>query len=270
MSVTAFQSEVLRRLAARRRTSGESYVAGGVALNQLLAAPRRSRDIDLFHDSQEALARSWAADRATLDEAGLEVEVTREAPAFVEALVSREADRVIVQWTRDSAFRFFPLIEDEELGLALHPFDLATNKVLAMAGRLETRDWIDALTCNDKVQPLGFLVWAACGKDPGFNPHSLLAEISRAHYSQAEIDGLDFEGRRPDAAELGGIWHAALRGARDAVRRLPVEHVGKCVITSRAELFRGDSAQVEAELAAGRIRFYAGRIGGSWPTVRSP
>ena len=35
------------------------------------------------------------------------------------------------------SFRFFPLVEHEELGLTLHPFGLATNKVLALIGRLE-------------------------------------------------------------------------------------------------------------------------------------
>jgi len=50
---------------------------------------------------------------------------------------------LIVEWARDSAFRFFPLIEHEELGATLHQFDLATNKVLALAGRLEVRDWVD-------------------------------------------------------------------------------------------------------------------------------
>lgn len=39
--------------------------------------------------------------------------------------------------TADSALRFFPLQEHAELGLTLHAFDLATNKVLALVGRLE-------------------------------------------------------------------------------------------------------------------------------------
>jgi len=38
---------------------------------------------------------------------------------------------VILEWARDSAFRFFPLIEHPDLGIVLHPFDLAANKVLA-------------------------------------------------------------------------------------------------------------------------------------------
>jgi hypothetical protein len=42
---------------ARSRKQRESYVAGGVALNTLLRAPRRSQDIDLVHDSREAVGR---------------------------------------------------------------------------------------------------------------------------------------------------------------------------------------------------------------------
>ena len=34
------------------------------------------------------------------------------------------------------------------MGLALHPFDLATNEVFAMPGRMESRDWIDARNCD--------------------------------------------------------------------------------------------------------------------------
>jgi hypothetical protein len=175
MAPSPFQSAVLRLLARQRRERGESYVAGGVALNALLAAPRRSRDIDLFHDTTEALAATWAADRDLLRNAGYDISVTREMPGFIDAIVSDESGRTAMQWVRDSAYRFFPLIEDDLMGLALHPFDLATNKVLTIATRVEARDWIDVLNCHQTLQPLGYLVWAACGKDPGYNPVSLLS-----------------------------------------------------------------------------------------------
>jgi hypothetical protein len=64
-------------------------------------------------------------------------------------------DSVLVQWARDSAYRFFPLVEHSTFGLTLHPLDLATNKLLAIVGRREVRDWIDIVECHDKVQPLG-------------------------------------------------------------------------------------------------------------------
>ena len=79
-------------------------------------------------------------------------------------------ESVLMQWTCDSAFRFFPLVQHEELGLTLHPFDLATNKVLALVGRLDVRDWIDLINCHSSIQRVGYLFWASCGKDPGLNP----------------------------------------------------------------------------------------------------
>jgi hypothetical protein len=49
MALTKLQRAICRLIARNRIDSGESYVAGGVALTELIAAPRISRDIDLFH-----------------------------------------------------------------------------------------------------------------------------------------------------------------------------------------------------------------------------
>jgi len=247
---------------------GESYVAGGVALNQLISSARLSRDIDLFHDTEASLAATWAGDRELLSANGYEVKVLREAQSFVEARVVLNGEHTLMQWARDSAYRFFPLITDEILGLTLHPFDLATNKVLAMAGRVEPRDWIDVINCDEQVQGIGYLVWAACGKDPGFNPDSLLAVASRAHYSQAEIDALDFNGPLPNASVLGKQWHKMLDSARHIVKCLPPEEVGTCIVSMAGELFNGDVNFLAKELEHQTVRFHAGRIGGSWPIVK--
>ncbi len=268
MATTQFQRSILKLLAARRKSYGESYVAGGVALNLLLSAPRLSRDIDLFHDTEEALYATWVADRLLLLENGYAVQVLREAPAFVEALVSYAEERTLMQWARDSAYRFFPLIEDDIMGLALHPFDLATNKVLAMVGRLEPRDWIDIVNCDVQLQPFGFLVWAACGKDPGFNPKSLLSFASRAHYSQAEIDALAFDGSPPDAKATSIHWHKMLFEAQKICEILPAEDAGKCIITTEHNLFRGSAEELEKALTEKSILLHEGRIGGSLPAVK--
>jgi hypothetical protein len=133
MAATAFQRQLCRLIAKSRRDSGESYVAGGVALNTLLQAPRISRDIDLFHDTNEALHNSWTDDRALLARDGYALDVIREAPAYVEAVVSKGTDRAIVQWLPESAFRFFPLVEDEDFGLVLHPFDQVASHAVRSA-----------------------------------------------------------------------------------------------------------------------------------------
>lgn len=270
MSLTVFQRELCRLIAANRRQSGESYVAGGVALNALLGGQRVSRDLDLFHDTDEALRVSWARDRVLLDSHGFRVEVLREAPSFVEAIVTgSRGDRLAVQWVRDSAFRFFPLLEDELFGLVLHPFDLATNKVLALVGRLEPRDWVDTVVSHECLQPLGYLMWAACGKDPGFGPSALLAEARRTgRYAQVELDELAFDVEVPDAAALGRRWHQYLSEAQQIIELLPSAEVGQAVLSTSGGLFRGEPAQLGAELAASRIQFHRGSIRGVWPVIR--
>jgi hypothetical protein len=238
-----------------------------VALNELLRAPRVSRDIDLFHDTDEALARTWAVDRAALEGQGFVVDVVRERPTFVEANVSGGGDAVLMQWARDSAFRFFPLVSHDLLGLTLHPFDLATNKVLALVGRVEVRDFIDTLECDHQLQPLGYLCWAACGKDPGFTPQGLLENAARTtRYSAREIRALEFEGEPPDPAVLARRWHAALARAEEVVAALPPKLLGTCVLAADEALFRGDPSALRDAIARGKLRFREGSIGGAVPT----
>ena len=271
MALTAFQRKICRLIASNRKAQGASYVAGGVALNTLLDASRLSRDIDLFHDTDEALDKTWSADRKLLLNEGYHLDVLRERATFAEAVVSLGGESVLMQWARDSAFRFFPLVEDDDFGLVLHPFDLATNKVLALAGRLEVRDWIDLISCHDKLQPLGYLVWAACGKDPGFSPDSLLAEAGRSgRYSTLEIKELSFEGTPPDAGELSRKWRDMLKEAGRIVKRLPVEELGKCVLDSKGMLFTKGADELEGAVDAGSFRFHAGSIQGALPRIVGP
>ena len=54
MAATRFQAAVLQRIARSRVKSGVTYVAGGLALNHLIGAPRLSHDIDVFTKSQTA------------------------------------------------------------------------------------------------------------------------------------------------------------------------------------------------------------------------
>lgn len=267
MGLTQLQRDVCRLLADQRKRSGESYVAGGVALNELTSGARRSRDIDLFHDTAEALRSSWALDRATLEAGGFALEVLRERPSFVEATIRRGTEAVIVEWSQDSAFRFFPLVEHPDLGLTLHPLDLATNKVLALAGRREARDYVDVNRCDEVLQPLGYLAWAAAGKDPGYSPLALLEAAARSRYTQQELDALDFEGPPPDARRLGERWHQLLVGARAVVSALPSTEAGRCVLTLNGELLRAAPGELPALLSSGQVRFHQGRIRGTLPEV---
>jgi hypothetical protein len=268
MPLTEFQRHVCRILAKTRIAAGESYVAGGPALNELLAASRVSRDVDLFHDTDTAVAASWDADRVLLQRAGLALRLLRERPSYVEAEVIGWGEAVRVEWARDSAFRFFPLVEHADFGLVLHPFDLATNKVLALVGRLEVRDWIDVIHSAERVQPLGYLAWAASGKDPGFSPGAIVEHAARtSRYAADEVLALAYAGTPPDPGDLSRRWRALVEAARLVVAALPAEEVGKAVLTLEGNLFTGDAGEAGIARTRRELLFHPGRIGGALPRV---
>jgi hypothetical protein len=268
VALTELQRHVCRLLAERRVASGESYVAGGAALGEATGSGRVSQDIDLFHDMAEAVAEGWAGDRSLLERTGAQVTPVRERPSFVEAVVELDGERVLVQWAADSAYRFFPLQEHPDFGLVLHPFDLATNKVLALVGRVEARDWIDVIASHERIQRLGYLAWAACGKDPGFSPAAILDQAARtSRYSHEEIEALAFADARPSARELSRAWHAMLEEAREIVTLLPAEQVGRCVLTRTGELYKGGPEDARGAVERAQIAFRPGSIRGVLPSV---
>jgi hypothetical protein len=239
-----------------------------VALTVALQTQRLSRDLDVFHDTTEAVGRSWDRDRELLIAAGYGLSVVRERPGYIEGVISRGDRSLRIEWARDSAFRFFPLVEHAELGLILHPFDLATNKVLALIGRVEARDWVDVLSCDERLQPLGYLAWAAAGKDPGFTPRGILEEAQRtSRYSAEELAALAFDGPPPDASALASRWRGVLAQAKEIVARLPPTVVGQAVLTSEGQLFTGDALALDRAQQASRVVFHTGRIGGALPRI---
>ena len=70
-----------------------------------------------------------------------------------------------------------------------------------------------------------------------------------------------------NAAELSRKWHDMINRARETVKLLPPDEVGKVVMTREGELFRGTDTELRTALAAGDLVFHAGVIGGAWPTI---
>jgi hypothetical protein len=224
--------------------------------------------VDLFHDTQQALQVTFRSDSTLLEQNGYVLQVVVERPSFVEMVVTRDGQNTSVQWVQDSAWRFFPLVEHSILGLTLHPFDAATNKILALVGRIEPRDWIDTLTCHEKVQSFGFLVWAACGKDEGWTPDMIFDHAARsARFSPDKLASLSFDVVPPNPIELGKKWRAMLAQAHEIVEILPPEEVGKCVLNADGTLCNFGPHDLETALQNDALRFHEGRIYGAWPLI---
>src|SRR5262245_24771889 len=224
MPLAAFQKRAGHILAAHRNP--ESHVAGGAVINRADTSLRYSDDLAIFHDAAESVAACAEADAKALQEAGCSVEWLIREPGHYRAQIKYDNDGLRLDWSHDSAFRFFPVLPDEDFGYSLHPADLAVNKVLALAGRTEIRDFLDLLFLVDSYLCLGALGWAACGKDPGYTPAFLLDQMNR-HVRFQESDLMGENLARPvDLKDLKRQWIAARERAEKLFAQLPAEDFG--------------------------------------------
>lgn len=231
MPLTEYQAVLARLLSANR--TFDSYLAGGAAILIEPNTARFSRDLDYFHDSESRVAEAFAADRTLLESCGYTLDVDLSQAGYIRAIVCRGGDATKVEWARDSSWRFMPTVRDDRVGFILHPVDLAINKVLALAGRDEPRDVLDALHCHRHVLILGALCWAACGKDPGFTPFSLLELLRRRGRVRADdLARLDLA-EAVDLHELKRDWLEALDSVEPFAASRPPEEIG-CLYYSPA------------------------------------
>jgi hypothetical protein len=217
--------ESIARLIAVNRTPS-SHLAGAAALHLGRDLLRTSNGLDYFHDREVLVGQAFAADRRVLETAGFKVDVVLSQPGFARAIVSRGSATTKVEWAHDSSWRFLPAVPDSVVGFRLHPLDLSINKVLALAGRDEPRDFPDVLFVHRNYLSLGGLCWAAVGKDPGYSPEMLVEQLARkGRFRPEDFSALDLT-VKPDIAELKITWLGALEGARRLVRTLPPPDAG--------------------------------------------
>ncbi len=258
MPLTEYQAGIARLLSENR--SFDSYLAGGAAILIDPNTTRYSRDLDYFHDSEERVAEAFATDSALLSERGFTVEVELNQVGYVRAVVRRDDEATKVEWARDSSWRFLPVVHDPRVGYRLHPVDLAVNKVLALAGRDEPRDVLDVMHFHRHLLHLGGLCWAACGKDPGFNPLSLLELLQRRGRIRSEdLARLDLS-RPVDLMALKKEWLAALGAVAEFVESRPPGEIG-CLYYSASRQAFVDPREVDD------ARAHYGRPGGVLPVV---
>ncbi|MHC4973090.1 MAG: nucleotidyl transferase AbiEii/AbiGii toxin family protein [Planctomycetota bacterium] len=258
MPLTEYQANLARLLSGNR--SFDSYLAGGAAILIEPNTKRYSRDLDYFHDSDKRVAEAFAADCSVLEQAGYSVEVDLQQPGYVRAVVRRDEDATKVEWSRDSGWRFMPTVKDDRVGFLLHPVDLAVNKVLTLAGRDEPRDVIDVLHLHRHVLALGALCWAACGKDPGFTPLSLLELLKRrGRIRPEELARLDLA-EPIDVHAIKSAWLEALDSVEPFVASRPPDEIG-CLYYSPSRQAFVDPREVDD------AQPHFGRPGGVLPRV---
>jgi hypothetical protein len=158
-----------------------------------------------------------------------------------------------------------PLVRDALGGLLLHPVDLAINKVLALAGRDEPRDFVDILFVHRTVLPLAGLNWAAVGKDPGLSPLSLLELLKRHGRYRPEDFGRLRLARPFDLPTAKRQWLEALEGAEAFARERPPEESGCLYFSPDLDPFALPEAETGVEEQGLVLHF--GAPGGVVPRI---
>lgn len=260
MPLTEFQSKLAKLLATQR--TPDSYLAGGAALHIQPNSKRFSNDLDYFHDSEQRVTEAFQKDEALLKEHQYEIEVVMHQPGFVRAVVKRESASTKVEWVHDSSWRFLPTIQSKEAGYILHPIDLALNKLLALIGRDEPRDYIDIHEVIENTLGLGALCWAAAGKDPGFTPAMILDLLRRRGRLQPyDLKRLHLT-KALDLIELKKKWLNAIEDAENFIESRNPEEIGCLYYSQKLNKF------IQPEINEKVICHY-GRPGGVLPILNS-
>lgn len=184
-------------------------LAGGGALVVHGLTDRSTNDLDFFTPAPADVPVLRQALEIVFAEAGLTVAVVRDTETFVRLAVGDGITDTLIDLAWDARMR--PAVASD-LGPVLDQEELAADKVLALFGRAEPRDFLDVY---DLSQPLGWprLLALAEQKDGGFSPERLAESLGRMDRLDQADFGID------DAA------YQALRAwvdqTRDTLERRP-------------------------------------------------
>jgi hypothetical protein len=199
--LSALQEQVARIVAALPEANGFA-LAGGAALVLTQIVDRQTRDLDFFGASADDVDRLLPRVQAELSAIGLAVRVDRQSHGFARLTITSDDETTELDLAADARIR---PTEDGPLGPVLSIEELAADKLLALFGRAQARDFIDVAALAGR---LGFerLCALASEKDPGFSL-PVLGEMlgSFRRFSAADLNLSDDE-------------HAALRRTVEAWR----------------------------------------------------
>ncbi len=139
-------------------------LAGGGALIARGDVDRLTRDLDFFTVEPGQVDRLLPVFEAALRAAGFDVAEERVAAGFARLVVSDGGERTGVDLAADA--RLLPA-EASDLGLLLNVEESAVDKVLAIFGRAEARDFVDLAALEPRFG-LDHLCELARAKDLGF------------------------------------------------------------------------------------------------------
>jgi nucleotidyltransferase AbiEii toxin of type IV toxin-antitoxin system len=202
-------SDLQRRVAAvlaKLPASSEFVLAGGGALIAHGDVNRLTRDLDFFTVEPARVNELLPEFEAALRAAGWDVIEEKVAVGFARLVVVDGDERTGVDLATDA--RLLP-VEPSEFGPLLSTEELAVDKVLAVFGRAEARDFVDLAALEPRFG-LEHLCQLAAAKDAGFQRSVLLemlGRFDRLPRDEFDVDDDGFE----SIVEIVRRWSSALR-----------------------------------------------------------
>ncbi len=179
MKLTALQKKTLRIFSMVDKHDN-FYFTGHTALAVCYLRHRDSDDLDFFTADPASLDPTARDFEKTLRSAGLNVQVERRQATFVRLLIEQELK---MDMALDAPFRLKPPVQSNIEGIKV-PVDgledIAANKMLALFGRAEPRDFVDVYFVAKEYFDFMEIVQMAAQKDTGFDLYWLAAAMQEA------------------------------------------------------------------------------------------
>ncbi len=179
-------------LVAWFKHTGSFFLTGGAVLVGFLGAPRITKDLDLFTTEKDAFDDAAASFDLICNAIEARFESVRTAPFFRRYLVSRAHEETIIDMVLDKAPQIF-----EKKQAALNdiiidrPEEILTNKICAITGRSEARDFFDAYYLTGLGYDIDMALEQASLKDGGINRETMLFVLSGISWDAFTIPGCD-------------------------------------------------------------------------------
>lgn len=178
--LSPFQENLLK-LFADLPESNYFYLTGGTALAAFYLGHRLSEDFDFFTAEERLVQNQGLRLTRSLEQKGYRVQVTRNFQSFFECVVAMGGESTRVQLAQDSPFRFTPPVPTIYGVLVDALEDIATNKLLALTGRFEPKDFFDIyFLVHGGFFNLETLIERSAQKDPGFDLYYLAIAFEKA------------------------------------------------------------------------------------------
>lgn len=172
--LTPFQKRILTAI-GHSDLAPSFYLTGGTALAVYHLQHRYSEDLDFFAVAQGAVAGVTTILTDLSSALDASVEFRRTFPTFVECfLTDPGGERVKIDFAFDSPYRLLPTEIDPAYGIQVdNAIDITSNKLAALFGRIEPKDFVDVYFICQELMPFTELYRYASQKHVGMTNYWL-------------------------------------------------------------------------------------------------